>query len=71
MEFGEQLKVLREGRNFSMSELSRAAEVPRETISRLEAGKRLPTWPVLLKLAKALSVKLDDFVGETKTASVA
>ncbi len=70
-DFGKHLKTLRQRRNFSMSELSRAAEVPRETISRLEAGKRYPTWLVLLRLAKALSVKLDEFVGDREAASVA
>ncbi len=70
-DFGKQLKVLRERRNFSMLELARASGVARETIWRLEAGQRKPTWDVLLNLRKALSVKLDDFVGDVEAAQAA
>jgi len=62
MAFGDKLKEFREMRHFTIADLSRATDIPWETIKRLENNERNPRWDVVLKLAKALAVKLDDFV---------
>ena len=66
--FGDKLREVRESRNFTITELHQASGIPRETITRLEANERNPRWDVVQKLAKALAVRLDAFVGDLSAA---
>ena len=51
------IRELREGRDWSQSELARRSGVPSPTISRIEAGKTAGiSFETLEKLAKALEV---------------
>jgi transcriptional regulator with XRE-family HTH domain len=61
---GERLRRLRDKRGLSVRQLARLAEVPHETISRLENNQqRHPSLPVAMRLAKALGVTLDYLAG--------
>ena len=58
--FGARLKRLRERRGWSQQELAERAEVPYETIYRVERGRHQePRVSVAVKLARALGVSLD------------
>jgi len=54
--FGENLKKIRNERNFSQEELAYKAELDRTYISGLECGKRNPTLKIIVKLANALNM---------------
>ena len=61
---GERLRRLRGKRGLSVRQLARLADVPHETISRLENNQqRHPSLPVAMRLAKALGVTLDYLAG--------
>jgi XRE family transcriptional regulator, master regulator for biofilm formation len=61
---GARLRRLRDKRGLSVRQLARLAEVPHETISRLENNQqRHPSLPVAMRLAKALGVTLDYLAG--------
>jgi transcriptional regulator with XRE-family HTH domain len=54
-------------RGLSVHQLARLAQVPHETISRLQnTQQRHPSLPVAMRLAKALGVTLDYLAGITR-----
>ncbi len=55
---GEVLKAIREKRGLTQGELAAKVGVHWVTISRIETGARNPSMPLLVKLAKALKVKV-------------
>ena len=60
----ERLRNLRTKRGLSVRQLARLANVPHETISRVEnALQQYPSLPVAMRLAKALGVTLDYLAG--------
>jgi transcriptional regulator with XRE-family HTH domain len=62
--FGNRLRDIRTRKGWSVRELSRLAQVPHETISRLEnSQQRYPSLPVAKRLAEALGVTLDYLAG--------
>ena len=56
------LKRLRAQQKMSQADLSKASGVSREYIARLELGQQDPTLGTLMKLAKALKVKVGEMV---------
>jgi transcriptional regulator with XRE-family HTH domain len=60
---GPRLRALRQRRGLTLSGLSAATGVSVSTLSRLESGGRKPTLELLLPLARAYQVPLDDLVG--------
>ena len=54
VEFGMQLKGLREARRVSQSKLAERAEFDHSYVSRLESGARMPTRDAVERLASAL-----------------
>lgn len=56
------LRQLREIRGLTQRQLAALAEVPRPTLANLESGSANPTLHVLLRLAGALQVSLDELV---------
>jgi transcriptional regulator with XRE-family HTH domain len=50
------LKQLREAKGMSQAALAKKAQLTREHVNRLEAGRHGPTMAVLQRLAKALGV---------------
>jgi transcriptional regulator with XRE-family HTH domain len=60
---GPRLRSLRQQRDMTLTDLSAATGISVSTLSRLEAGQRRATLELLLPLARAYSVPLDDLVG--------
>ncbi len=64
---GPRLRVLRQQRGATLTELSATTGISVSTLSRLESGQRKPTLELLLPLARAHQVPLDELV-EAPTA---
>jgi len=59
---GPRLKSWRQKRNMTRDELSAAADISASTLSRLESGKRAPNLQLVIPIARALRLELDDIV---------
>lgn len=64
---GPRLRALRRQRETTLAELSAATGVSVSTLSRLESGSRRPSLELLLPLAKAHGVTLDELVDAPPT----
>ncbi|WBB75138.1 XRE family transcriptional regulator [Micromonospora sp. WMMD1128] len=64
---GPRLRALRRERETTLADLSAATGISVSTLSRLESGGRRPTLELLLPLAKAHGVTLDELVGAPPT----
>ncbi|GAB3658768.1 helix-turn-helix domain-containing protein [Glycomyces tarimensis] len=64
---GPRLKDLRRERGTTLTQLAETTGISLSTLSRLESSKRKPTLELLLPLAKAHGVQLDDLVGAPTT----
>jgi transcriptional regulator with XRE-family HTH domain len=64
---GPRLRALRHERGTTLAQLSETTGISLSTLSRLESGQRKPTLELLLPLAKAHSVQLDELVGAPPT----
>ncbi|MGB3442019.1 MAG: XRE family transcriptional regulator [Actinophytocola sp.] len=64
---GPRLRALRKQRETTLADLSSETGVSVSTLSRLESGARRPTLELLLPLAKAYNVTLDELVGAPPT----
>ena len=60
---GPRLKRLRSQRGVTLTALSELTGISKSTLSRLETGQRRPSLELLLPLAQAHRVALDDLVG--------
>ncbi len=60
---GPRLRALRQQHDLTLSDLSAATGISVSTLSRLEGGQRRPTLELLLPIARAHQVPLDDLVG--------
>ena len=60
---GPRLKRLRNDRDVTLAELSERTGISKSTLSRLETGQRRPSLELLLPLAHAYRVPLDELVG--------
>lgn len=63
-EVGPRLKRLRQKRGSTLAGLARATGISVSTLSRLETGRRRPSLELLLPIARAHQVPLDELVGE-------
>ncbi len=66
-EVGPRLRALRQEGEMTLADLSGATGISVSTLSRLEAGQRKPTLELLLPIARAHRIPIDDLVG-TATA---
>lgn len=64
---GARLRALRTKRDLTLTDLSAATGISISTLSRLESGARRPTLELLLPLARAHGVTLDDLVDAPPT----
>jgi transcriptional regulator with XRE-family HTH domain len=62
-EVGRRLRRLRERRGVTLTALAAQTGISKSTLSRLESGQRRPSLELLLPLAKAHHLPLDEFVG--------
>jgi transcriptional regulator with XRE-family HTH domain len=61
-EFGKNLRKIRTKRKISLRKLEALADVDHSEIHRLEKGMRNPSLTVIIALAKALEVQLDELI---------
>ena len=64
---GPRLKAVRVSRSQTLAELSAETGISVSTLSRLESGQRRPNLELLLPLARAHGVPLDELVGAPAT----
>ena len=64
---GPRLRALRKARGATLEQLAENTGISVSTLSRLESGQRRPTLELLLPLAKAHQVALDELVGAPAT----
>ena len=58
----ENIAAIREARGLSQAQIAKVAGVPRATWTNLESGAANPTLAVLIKVANALQVRLDELL---------
>ena len=56
------LRQLRESRGMTQEQMARISDVPRPTWSNLESGQSNPTLSVLIKVANALQVPVEELI---------
>ncbi len=59
---GRNIQELREARGLSQQQIARLAAIPRATWANLESGAANPTLGVLVKVARALQVRLEELI---------
>ena len=64
---GPRLRAIRKQRRSTLSEVAELTGMSVSTLSRIESGQRRPTLEVLLPLARAYRMPLDDLVGAPAT----
>ena len=62
-EIGPRLRRLRKRRGLTLTALAAKTGISKSTLSRLESGQRKPSLELLLPLAEAHQVPLDELVG--------
>ena len=67
LSFGNRLRELRKRKGFSQEGFADYAKVHRTYLGGLERGERNPTLTVMVKLAHALGVSLDQLVQGVET----
>lgn len=61
------LKKLRNQKKLSQDKLARLADIPYNTLVKIESGKsNNPTFETLVKLSDALGVSIDELAGRNK-----
>jgi transcriptional regulator with XRE-family HTH domain len=64
---GPRLRALRQRQGTTLAQLAETTGISVSTLSRLESGQRRPTLELLLPLARAYEVPLDELVGAPAT----
>jgi transcriptional regulator with XRE-family HTH domain len=64
---GPRLRTLRKERETTLTDLAATTGISVSTLSRLESGERRPTLELLLRLARAYGVTLDELVDAPPT----
>lgn len=64
---GPRLRALRQQHGTTLTDLAESTGISLSTLSRLESGQRRPTLELLLPLARAYRVQLDELVGAPPT----
>jgi transcriptional regulator with XRE-family HTH domain len=62
-EVGARLRRVRTQRDVTLTELAAATGISKSTLSRLESGQRKPSLELLLPIAQAHRIPLEDLVG--------
>src|SRR5206468_2545343 len=65
---GRNIAQLREARGQSQQQIARVAGIPRATWANLESGAANPTLGVLVKVAQALQVRLEELIEPPRRA---
>lgn len=67
MNLGENIKLARKKANVSQKELCEKLNIPKSTFSGYENNYRKPPVDVLMEIAKALNIPLEELTGTTVT----
>jgi len=67
--FGENLRKIRQIKRISQIDLAKSVGVDPTVISKLELGKRLPSLPILVRIADALNVTVDELLDNNTPAA--
>jgi len=59
---GHNVQALREARGQTQQQIAKVAGIPRETWANLESGAANPTLAVLVRVAQALQVRLEELI---------
>lgn len=65
----DNIKALRETRGLSQQQIAKLAGIPRATWTNLESGGANPTLAVLVRVADALQVRLDELLAAPRGAA--
>ncbi len=66
---GENVRQLRESRGLTQQQIATIAGVPRPTWANLESGLANPTLAVLIRVANALQVRLEELISPPRTGA--
>ncbi len=66
---GENVRLLREARGLTQQQVAKLAGVPRPTWANLETGMANPTLAVLVKVATALQVRIEELLGPPRVSA--
>lgn len=66
---GNNIRQLREARGLTQQQMARISGVPRPTWANLESGAANPTLAVLIKVATALQVSLEELISPPRATS--
>lgn len=58
------VEVVRYQKGLSLRQLARRAQISKSYLQRIEAGEATPSLEIMLRLARALAVPLDDLYRE-------
>jgi len=58
---GSKIKQIRQGNNYTLTEIATKAGVSKGLISKIENGRAIPSLPVLFRIIKALTIDLSVF----------
>lgn len=64
---GVKLRTVRESQSFSVEELAEKSKCPLELIRRIEAGELIPSLSPLLKITRALGVRLGTLLDDAES----
>ncbi|MFB4300909.1 helix-turn-helix domain-containing protein [Actinomadura sp. NTSP31] len=64
---GSRLRAIRKRRETTLADVAAETGISVSTLSRLEAGRRRPTLELLLPLAQAYGVQIDELIGAPPT----
>jgi XRE family transcriptional regulator, regulator of sulfur utilization len=65
----DNIRALREARGVTQQTMARVAGIPRPTWTNLESGGANPTLAVLVKVAAALQVRVEELIGPPKASA--
>lgn len=67
VQLSENVRQLRESRGFTQDQMAKLSGVPRPTWATLESGSANPTLAVLIKVASALQVSIEELIGPPRS----
>lgn len=65
----DNIRALREARGLTQQQMATVAGVPRPTWTNLESGGANPTLAVLIKVANALQIRVEELIGPPKASA--
>ena len=67
---GERIKELRKARRMTQNEFAERINVTKSTVSAYENGSRLPSYDVLIRIARLFKVSTDHLLGYSKKTEI-